>query len=278
MNYAPIAPLLMLISGFLHAVVNAILKSGKDKMSGRALIDGFSAVLVLPLAFYVPPPAGAWSWIAASCAVHLVYVIGLIQAFERLDMSVAYPIARGIAPILASAGAVLIFHEPITRVIIVGILLVSSGVGLIGMHRGLNRRALGWSGLTGVCIALYTVIDAQGVRAAPSAVSYIVWIFLTIGVGVALMFALWRGQAFLAAAADQWKPGLAAGSLSILTYGSALVALRWGATPALAALRETSILFAAVIAVVFLKERAHTPRIAGVMLIAVGAIWLLTMS
>jgi drug/metabolite transporter (DMT)-like permease len=278
MNYAPIAPFLMLISGFLHAVVNAILKSGRDKISGRALIDGFSALLVLPLAFYVPLPAGAWVWIFASWAVHLVYLIALIKAFESLDMSVAYPIARGIAPILASAGAVLIFHEPITRATIVGILLVSSGVALIGLHRGLNRRALAWSGLTGVCVALYTVIDAQGVRAAPSALSYIVWIFLILGLGIAFMFAAWRGRAFLAAAAHQWKPGLAAGSLSILTYGLALLALRLGATPALSALRETSILFAAVIAVVFLKERARPLRIGGAMLIAVGAIRLLAAS
>ena len=278
MNLAPIAPFLMLMSGFLHAVVNAILKSGKDKLAGRALIDGFSSVLVLPLAFYVALPTGAWNWILCSWCVHLVYLIGLIKAFESLDMSVAYPIARGLAPILAAAGAVLIFHEPITRVIVIGILWVSAGVAIIGTHRGLNRRALGWSALTGVCIALYTVIDAQGVRAAPSAISYIVWIFLTIGPGVALMCALWRGPGFLAAAATQWKPGLAAGSLSILTYGAALVALRWGATPALAALRETSILFAAIIAVVFLKEQAHPLRIAGVMMIALGAIWLLAMS
>jgi len=191
---------------------------------------------------------------------------------------VAYPIARGIAPILAAAGAVLVFHEPITRVIVIGIALVSAGVAMIGMHKGLNRRALAWSGLTGVCISLYTVIDAQGVRAAPSAISYIVWIFLAIGPGVVLLCAVWRGKGFLAAAATQWKPGLVAGSLSILTYGAALTALRWGATPALAALRESSILFAAIIAVVFLKEQAHSLRIAGVLTIALGTVWLLAMS
>ena len=123
MNYAPFAPFLMVISGFLHAVVNAILKSGKDKMAGRALIDGFSSVLVLPLTFFVPLPTGAWPWILSSLIVHLIYLVSLIKAFESLDMSVAYPIARGIAPILAAAGAVLVFHEPITRVIVIGIAL-----------------------------------------------------------------------------------------------------------------------------------------------------------
>ena len=76
------AALLMLASGAAHAVVNAILKSGGDKMSSRALIDGSSALLILPLAFVVPMPSGAWSWLLASFAVHLVYLICLIKAFE----------------------------------------------------------------------------------------------------------------------------------------------------------------------------------------------------
>jgi drug/metabolite transporter (DMT)-like permease len=139
----------------------------------------------------------------------------------------------------------------------------------------MNRRALLWAALTGTCIAGYTVIDAQGVRAAPTAASYIVWTFILLGGGIGTFFALWRGRAFFANLAHQWRPGLAAGALSIVSYGFALLAFRLGATPRLAALRETSILFGTAIAVIFLHERLTRLRLAGVIIIALGAMTLL---
>jgi drug/metabolite transporter (DMT)-like permease len=156
-----------------------------------------------------------------------------------------------------------------------GVGLVSAGVLATALGRHMDGRTLAWSLLTGVAIALYTVIDAQGVRAAPSAPSYIVWNFLMIGGGIGAAFAFWRGPTFILAARTQWRPGLAAGALSIVTYGLALWAYRLGGTPRLAALRETSILFGVLIAVVFLKERASPARLAGVGVIAAGAVVLL---
>ena len=262
---------MMLASGALHAMVNAILKSGRDKMSSRALIDGFSALLILPLAFVVEPPHGAWGWLAASWATHLVYLVCLIKAFEAADMSVAYPILRGVAPALAAAVAVLVFSEPIDLPVAAGVALVSLGVLAVALGRHVTRASLGWALATGATIAVYTVIDAQGVRAAPSALSYIVWVFVSLGGGIALLFALWRGPRFLVAARSEWKPGLIAGALSILTYGLALSAFRMADTPRLAALRETSILFATAIAVFVLKEKLTAGRFAGIAAIAAGA-------
>ena len=266
----------MLTSGLTHAIVNAILKSGRDKMSGRALIDGFSALLVAPALFFVPLPHNAWSWLLASWMVHALYMVTLIKSFEQSDMSVAYPIARGLAPTLAAAGAVAIFHEPISMIVAAGIASIVVGVLFIGVSHTLNRSALLWASATGVCIAGYTIIDAQGVRAAPSAASYIVWTFLFLGIGIGVFLALWRGRRFVQSAATQWRPGLIAGALSVVTYGSALAALRLGATPRLAALRETSILFGTAIAVIFLKERLTPHRIAGIAAIACGAILLVS--
>jgi drug/metabolite transporter (DMT)-like permease len=243
-------------------------------MSGRALIDGFSAVLVAPAALFLPLPVHAWGWLTASWVVHLLYLFTLIKAFELADMTVAYPIARGIAPVFAATGAVVIFREPITLTVALGIVFIAMGVAFIGISHTINRRALLWAVATGAAIAGYTVIDAQGVRSTPSAASYIAWNFMMIGGGIGALFAVWRGREFMVAAAAQWRPGLAAGALSIVTYGLALVAFRLGATPRLAALRETSILFATAIAVVFLKERMTAHRKLGVAAIALGAITL----
>src|SRR5450631_262031 len=128
------ASILILISGFAHAVVNAILKAGNDKMSRRALIDGFSAIILAPAAFLVPLPTHAWSWLMASAVVHGLYLVALIKSFEQSDMTVAYPIARGLAPMLAAAAAVAFFHEPTSFFVALGIALITAGVLCIGSH------------------------------------------------------------------------------------------------------------------------------------------------
>ena len=153
--------------------------------------------------------------------------------------------------------------------------MISVGVLSIGFSHKTSKGALLWATLTGCCVAGYTVIDAQGVRAAPTAASYIVWTFLMLGGGIASFFAISRGRRFVAVAASQWKPGVIAGTLSIVTYGLALYAFRLGATPRLAALRETSILFATGIAVLILKERIGRSRSFGVGTIFLGAVVLI---
>ena len=105
------AALLMLGSGAAHAVVNAILKSGGDKMSSRALIDGSSALLILPLVFIVPLPSGAWLWLLASWVMHLVYLVCLIKAFDAADMSAVYPVMRGTAPVIAAATSIFVLGD-----------------------------------------------------------------------------------------------------------------------------------------------------------------------
>ena len=269
------ASIMIIVSGAAHAVVNAILKSGQDKMSSRALIDGFSALIVLPFAFVVALPTGAWGWLGISGVLHLLYLLCLIRAFEAADMTVAYPIARGVAPAMAASVAVGVFGEPITLATMCGIGLISVGVMTVGMGRSVSRDGLLWALATGALTALYTVLDAQGVRAAPSAPSYIVWIYLIDGLIIGSAFAIWRGPRFLLAARSEWKPGLVAGAFSLVTYGLALWAFRIGDTPRLAALGETSILFGVAIAVVFLKERLTLGRLVGIVTIALGAATLL---
>lgn len=275
MTPAAVASVMIVTSGAAHAVVNAVLKSGRDKMSSRALIDGFSALLIAPAALVLPLPTGAWGWLAASGATHLIYLLALVKAFESADMVVAYPVFRGIAPALAAAVAVGVFGEAITPAVALGVALVSGGVLASVAGRHLSGRALGWSLLTGAAIALYTVLDAQGVRAAPSAPSYIAWAFLIDGGLIGAAFALRRGPTFLISARSEWRPGLIAGALSIVTYGLALWAFRLGGTARLAGLRETSVLFGMIIAVTVLKERATWTRLAGGAVIAAGAILLL---
>ena len=95
MDPALLAPAMMIASGSIHAVVNAILKGGKDKLAGRAVIDGTSAIILLPALLFVPLPHGAWAWLVASAFLHCFYLYALVRALQASDLSAAYPILRG---------------------------------------------------------------------------------------------------------------------------------------------------------------------------------------
>ena len=266
----------MIASGSVHAVVNAILKGGKDKMAGRATIDGSSAVLLLPATLLVPLPEGAWSWLFASAAIHCIYLYALVRAFETSDFSAAYPIMRGAAPLITAALAIGVFGESANARELAGIALIGGAVCVLVMGRHIGRAGLGWALLTAAMIGCYTVTDAQGVRAAPNPASYIVWSFVFSGVAIVTMFSLVSRGRILAGAREQWRAGLIAGVLSIVTYGLALAAFAMGPTAPLAALRETGMITALLIAFLFLGERVTWHRAASVLGIVGGAALILT--
>jgi drug/metabolite transporter (DMT)-like permease len=271
-----LAPAMMIASGSIHAVVNAILKGGKDKMAGRATIDGSSAVLLLPATLFVPLPAGAWGWLFATAFLHCAYLYALVRAFEASDFSAAYPILRGTAPLVTAALAIGVFGEPASGRELAGIAMIGGAMFVMVSGRHISRAGLGWALFTGVTIAAYTVIDANGVRAAPTPLSYIVWMFVLMGGLTVTMFALLSRGGIFASARAQWRPGAVAGALSILTYGLALSAFALGPTAPLAALRETGMVTALLIATFVLKERVTAGRAVGVAGILSGAVLILT--
>lgn len=266
-----LAPAMMIASGSIHAVVNAILKGGRDKMTGRAIIDGSSALILLPATLLVPLPAGAWGWLGLSAAIHCLYLYAVVRAFETSDFSAAYPVMRGVAPMLTAALAILVFGEHVSTREIIGIALIGGAVAMLVIGRHLGRAGLGWALLTAAMIGCYTMADAHGVRAAPRPVSYIVWSFVLSGGAIVTMFGLAsRGRIFVAAL-GQWKAGVTAGALSIVTYGLALNAFALGAIAPLAALRETGMVTALAIAIFFLGERVTPMRALSVLGILGGA-------
>lgn len=270
----------MIASGSVHAIVNAIVKGVRRateadpvsaRMSARASTDGASAVILLPAVILVRWPSGAWGWLGISALVHLVYLYAMIRAYAAADYSAAYPVMRGSAPMLTAAVSIGVFGEHHTLLELAGIALIGGSMLALVVGRHLGRAALGWAILTGAMTALYTVADARGVRAAPTIASYIVWDFVLIGSESVLLFTLLtRGRVFADLAA-QWRPGAAAGALSIVTYGLALTALALGPTAPLAALRETGMVTALFIAFLFLGEPVSARRATAVLGIVAGA-------
>lgn len=269
------AAAMMIASGAIHAVVNAVLKAGDDKLASRALIDLSGGLLVLPAIFLFPAPHGAWLWLAGSLVVHAVYFLALVKAFEVADMSASYPVMRGTAPVFAALGGVVILGDSITVPVAVGMGLVTSGILLSAIGRNLTRAALGYSLLTGLAVACYTVLDAGGVRHAPTPLSYIAWAFFVLGAVIGGAFGVWRGRTFLVYARTNWPACVTAGALGVVSYGLAMLAYSVGEVPRLAPLRESSILFALLIATVFLHERPDRLKIAGGAIIFAGVAVLL---
>lgn len=266
-----LAPLLMIASGSIHAVVNAIVKGGKDKMASRAMTDGSAAVILLPMLLIVPLPHGAWGWLAATAVVHALYLYALIRAYQVSDFSSAYPVLRGTAPLVTAGVTLGLLGEHASATAIAGIALIGVSMFVLAIGRHLSRAGFGWAVLTGFTIATYTVIDAAGVRAAPTPFSYIAWMFVTMGLVIVGLFAILTRGTLFGSMRAQWRPGAIAGTLSILTYGLALYALSIGPTAPLAALRETGMVTALIIAIVFLKERVTPGRGMAVLGILAGA-------
>ena len=144
-----LASLMMIASGSIHALVNGIVKGGRDKAAARALTDGSGAIIMLPVLPFVTPPDGAWGWLAASALVHGVYLYALIRAYERTDFSTAYPVLRGTAPVLTAIVTIGLLGEPASAGDLIGIALIAGAMFLLVIGRHLDRASLGWSLLTG---------------------------------------------------------------------------------------------------------------------------------
>jgi drug/metabolite transporter (DMT)-like permease len=269
---------LILLSAVVHAVVNLLTKRADNPYAMRLLIGVFSAVLVSPFLFFVPLPHGLAVWLLfGTAAVHAVYELLLVKSYESAAFSAVYPVARGTGPLFTAIGAIVFLHEHAPLSEIAGIAMVCGGVIAMGLsHRATHgaMKGIAFALGTGLTIGIYTLIDATGVRAVADPFSYVLWFFVAHGACVLSTAPGIRGRSLIIEARKQWKLGVLAGALSITTYGSAMLAYRYGATAQLAALRETSVLFGTALAMHFLGDKMNWRRWCAAIAIAAGAILL----
>ncbi|MDO9414268.1 MAG: DMT family transporter [Pseudolabrys sp.] len=270
--------LAVLFAALCHASWNALIKVGLDPLSTTTLISlgaGVMALLFIP--FVGLPDAAAWPWIIASVIIHLFYFGSLIEAYRTGDLGQVYPIARGAAPLMTASVATMFLGEHLSLLGWGGIVALVAGVFLLSAHGGrdlarIDRRAIGFALLTAVTICAYSVVDGIGGRAAGNPHAYSAWLFAGIAV-VMLPYALWRdGRDVIPAMQTHWRRGLAGGGLQLLSYGIAIWAMAVAPIAIVAALRETSVLFGAVIAVIVLKEPLRLTRIIAALLIMGGLV------
>lgn len=266
--------LAVLGAALLHASWNAIIKSGHDPVLDTALVALGGTVLALPLLLlFAPPEPASWPYIAASVSIHIGYYATLAGAYRTGDLSHGYPIMRGTAPLLVAAAGWLCFGEALSPAAWAGVLLICGGVLSLGFAgSGASGRTTAWALANAAIIAAYTLVDGTGVRASGGAERYIVWLFFFMGLPFALIVLALKRGAFLRHAAQHWARGLAGAVLSGLSYGIALWAMTRAPVATIAALRETSVIFAALIGAWILKEGHIGPRLGGAAVVLAGVI------
>lgn len=265
----------VLLSAVLHALWNSFVKVGNDRLASIAAIVVTGGLLSAPVAAMVPLPAApAVAFIVASVLTHLVYYYCLLNAYRFGDLSRVYPLARGLAPPIVGIGAALVAGEWLTTREIVGIVLVSCGIAslLVGSRGAGDRRSMWFAVATGGMIAIYTVIDGLGARRAGEAVSYIAWMNMAETVVVLGAARLRRGARLWPALRRTLPGGAVAGVMATLGYGIVIYAMSRGAMAHVSALRETSVVIAALIGTLVLGEPGAVARVAAAAVVAAGVI------
>jgi drug/metabolite transporter (DMT)-like permease len=271
---SPTVAALALFAAVLHATWNAALRSGADRLQFVTVMSFATTVAALPFAAALPLPAPAsWPYLGTSAVLQTVYIIFLAAAYRHGELGQVYPVVRGSVPLLVTIGGFLLAGQRLSGLALFGVGLISSGIISLAVGRGrAERRSLGFALLTAIFVASYVIADALGVRRAGNPESYTAWIWLAYGVLMPLAYWLLRRNfAFDLRARDSLK-ALAGGLLSFGSYGAVVLAFSQGDVGAITALRETSIVFAAIIGRVFLGEALTPRRVLVCLAVTVGAV------
>lgn len=266
----------VLLGALMHAAWNAIVKARADKLlditrvtAGAALL-GAAVIPALPL-----PAPESWLWLGASAAIHCAYFWLVAAAYRTGDLSLAYPVMRGTAPLLTALAWYALFAEAQGGMAWAGIAALSCGIWLLAVdarrHRARQGRSLLYGLANAVVIVAYTVVDGIGVRLSASPWSYAAWLFVLNAALLLAALRIARGPGCYAAPAASWLQPLLGGALTFGSYGLALWAMTLAPVALVAALRETSVVFGLVLAAVLLKERFGATRWSASVLVACGA-------
>ena len=266
----------VIAAAITHAAWNAIAHGIKDQTLAFALIGVGGIAVGIPLVILAAVPHGdCWPYLLGSVAIHVFYNLLLMQCYRLGEFSQVYPLARGTSPLVVTILAAIFIHEHLALPQIAGVLVVSAGLAtLVLAGRRPGRAAFAAAVGTGLTIAAYTTVDGVGVRLSGSPVGYIGWLMVLESLCVPMFAAIRRRDVLLKQPKRILLAGLAAGALSVLAYGLVLWAQTRGALAPIAALRETSVIFGAIIGTLIFREPFGRTRIAATVLVATGIVLL----
>jgi drug/metabolite transporter (DMT)-like permease len=265
---------MVLCAAVVHALWNALIKTDGNRLALIKLMSLTQLALSLCLLPFVAMPAAeCWPYLAASVIFSTAYMLSLNQAYEVGDLSLVYPLARGITPIIVALVSIFALGEQLSRISQFAILLIGAGITSLALTQGVGidtRRPILLALRTGAFIAGYTIADGLGARVSGSVHGYMVWLSLLTSTLIVVAAHNLQPVGSPAISSRSRRAGIAS---VLLSYGSAWVVI-WALTLApiamVSALRETGVIFAVVIGVLFLKEPLHLSRLASIMTTLVG--------
>lgn len=261
---------IVLTAALLHALWNALVKASGDRAVTLGLIAlGHCVPAILLLPFVDIPAFAALPYIVASTVIHWAYYYYLNISYRFGDLSLIYPIARGCAPVMVALGAMIWADESLGFWAWVGILTVSAGIMILATVRHADKRGIGAALLTSAIIAAYSVVDGIGIRVSGAPIGYVVWLFAA-ELCVAAFVLVSRFDRAKAIASKALFLGIAGGVISGLAYGLALYAKTLAPIGIVSAVRETSVIFAALIGVIWMGEGPATRRLIAASVVAAG--------
>jgi drug/metabolite transporter (DMT)-like permease len=270
---------LVLLAAFLHAAWNVQIKLNLDRFLGLFLLQVAMGLFGLGMlvVFGLPGRAGV-SYALVSGILHTGYNLFLARSYRTGDLSLVYPLARGGAPFLTLLGSILILHDVPTLPATSGILILLAGLLIVGLsglrHHHVEGTTLFYAGGTAVFIAVYTVVDGMGGRISGDPLAYAGLVFVFDSLFLLITGVALRGPGILGQVLPHWKLGLLGAGASALAYAIVIWAMSKSPIAMVAALRETSIVFALVLSARYLRETLSIQRVIGGFLIAVGAVLL----
>ena len=265
---------IVLLAAVMHASWNALLRAGADRLWSITVMCIAIALACAVLVPFVPVPARAsWGYALLSALLHVGYNLFLVRTYRSGDLGQTYPISRGSSPLLVCLGAAIFAGELPDPLSLAGVALVSVGIiSLAFQSRGRGLDGLWYALGTGCFIGAYSVVDGIGVRLSGTPTGYTVWMCLGWGVMAPAVYAILRDWRTLARGPRDTVVAAGGGIVSLLAYGIIIYAMSLGPMGPVSALRETSVVFAALIGRVFLGERLTAYRIAACIVVAAGAI------
>ena len=270
---------MVIAAAVLHAAWNALVKVNADRLVMIAIMMMSQvAVAMLVIPFVAFPTPESWPYIWASTALNTAYCVFLINAYRYGDLSHVYPISRGSAPLIVAFISVVIVGETLSRQAGLSVVVIALGIMSLTLTRGAagfrEPRALSFALGTGIFIAGYTVVDGLGARLADSAHSYTFWVHLFNGIPITLLALYLRRGQIAASVSKSWKVGLFGGVISLLAYWIVIWAMTQAPMALVSAVRETSMVFAVLFGVFFLKERLDLARLASTGVTLIGTVML----
>jgi drug/metabolite transporter (DMT)-like permease len=262
---------LVIFSAIAHAAWNSLVKSAGDRVLTMITIRlaGLSiALAVLPFVDWPRPES--WKWLLLTAGVQFAYYVVLIRSYALGDMSVVYPLARGIAPVLTTIAALIFLGEGLSFIQIAAIALVSSGIMILSFGAGASGSAVGYACATGVTVATYSVLGGIGVREAGTVIGFQAVLEIITGGGMTAYALLSRGLSIFAQKRERISIGLLAGCLSVFGYLAFLEAAKTLPLGPVVALRETSVIYGSLIGTLVLHEAFGLRRFAASTFVILG--------